>query len=953
MIAVVPLSAAEMALETWQGSVEMLIVDNGQNGPSHTRFFLRTGRETFELQSPAALTLRAGQTVEVAGRATSSGKVTVTALTTDSSANANPCSTTGEQKVAVILASFPSKALLSSVTPALVNASFFGSGATVDTFIRESSYGETWITGDVLGPFTMDGDYFDQPLSVQQAALRAAAANSVNLTQYNHIVVVAPQGQTGMESGGMALLGCGRIPSPQGTLTASSIWMGAESMVAQDAIVAIAAHELGHAFGLQHARWADYGADAIGPAGATPAAWDATHEYGDYWSNMGRQSAQWAAPQKSLIGWMPQAGVQTVTEAGSYTIAPFESTGGSQALRVSRDATGSDWLWLEYRQPQGIFDTTLPSAAFNGLLAHYEDPALTPTVSGSTPAMYSNLVNFHPGVANVADPLLHAGQTWADPYGGLSLTVTAASAGGLSVSVSYAPAAVCPASLGAAQTFGSSAASGQIAVTGPSGCAWNATASVPWISLVPAVKGSGNGALNFTVGANPDIAPRWGKITAGDAFVVVNQAGTVGGLSLSASSASIPPSGGTGDVAVATNAPDYSWAFGTDVEWITDVESSTFSTLGPCTLRYIVAANDGPARTGHITIDDQVFTVTQAAGAAPGPVTFAQLAPTDAPSARLNHAMTSGPVQGQALLYGGAFNTDFSSETWLWDGANWNLLQPANNPGLLASHAMAYDEARGQVVLFGGQDGVSYLNRNQTWIWDGSNWHQAHPAASPPARFGHAMAYDPVRRKVVLFGGYGDYGESNDTWLWDGMNWTQAVTSISPGARSGQSMTFDAAHREMILFGGTIGYNGVPSWYSDTWAWNGEAWYRKNVAPGPAGRTGHVLAYHPALGVVMVGGAGGKDVTETSWNYDFRRETWSWDGTQWTQQFPDNQPGPAYTLGASYDSTKQRLIFHLGDDLTCDSRGPKTFALTASSRDQNSLGTLRSAPPTPGQTALH
>jgi M6 family metalloprotease-like protein len=925
------LRAAEPVQSTWRGRVEALVVDNGQTRPSHTRFFLKTESGVIELVSPPALKLHPGQAAEITGQTSESGRVTVAAVKPAVTETGTSCSATGEQKVGIILASFPSKALLSSVTPALVRSSFFGSGATVDTFIRETSYGQAWITGDVLGPVTMDGDYFDEPLAVRDAALRAASAAGANLTKYNHIVVVAPQGQTGMESGGMALLGCGQISSPQGNLTASSIWMGAESMVAQDAIVAIAAHELGHAFGLQHARFADYGSDALGPAGSTPAPWDGIHEYGDSWSNMGRQSAQWAAPQKSLIGWFGSSGVENVTAAGNYTIPPYESTGGNKVLRVARDSSGKDWLWLEFRQSQGTFDSTLPPIAFSGLLAHYEDPALTPTVSDSGAALYSNLVNFHPEIANVADPFLHPGQTWADPYGSLSLRVTAASTGGLSVTVTYAPAAVCPASLGSAQTIASSAVTGHIAVTAPAGCAWSASSSVQWITLSSATRGSGNGTVSFTVAANPNISPRWARITAGDAFVVVNQAGTTGGLTLSRQSASVTGSGGTGTVAVATNAPDYSWAFNTDVEWITDVESSTFLTTGPCSLRYIVAANAGAARTGHILIDDQVFTITQAAGASQGPATFTQLAPADAPSARLNHAMAEAPGAGRAVLYGGQFNMDISSETWLWDGAQWKLLQPATNPGPLASHAMAYDAAHGQTVLFGGQDGVTYLNRNQTWIWDGTNWHQAHPATSPPARFGHAMAYDPSSRKIVLFGGWTDYGEANDTWLWDGTNWTQAVTPWNPGPRAGHSMAYDAAHKEIILFGGTISPNGIPAWYSDTWAWDGFAWRQKNIPPGPAGRTGHMLAYHPALGIVMVGGAGGKDVTDTSWNYDFRRETWTWDGTQWTQQFPDQQPGPGYTLGATWDSARGRLIFHLGDDLTCDSRGPKTFSLSAAS----------------------
>ena len=38
------------------------------------------------------------------------------------------------------------------------------------------------------------------------------------------------------------------------------------------------------------------------------------------------------------------------------------------------------------------------------------------------------------------------------------------------------------------------------------------------------------------------------------------------------------------------------------------------------------------------------------------------------------------------------------------------------------------------------------------------------------------MAYDPVSKKVVLFGGAGQTVDLNDTWTFDGTNWTQQVT---------------------------------------------------------------------------------------------------------------------------------------------------------------------------------
>ena len=258
-------------------------------------------------------------------------------------------------------------------------------------------------------------------------------------------------------------------------------------------------------------------------------------------------------------------------------------------------------------------------------------------------------------------------------------------------------------------------------------------------------------------------------------------------------------------------------------------------------------------------------------------------------------------------------------------------MNPANNPGLLTQHAMAYDDVHGKIVLFGGTNPTGGYS-NQTWVWDGNNWKQMHPEVSPPARYGHAMVYDSVSKKIVMFGGYGEYAEMNDTWTWDGSNWTQVVSTTNPPPRFQHGMAFDAKRGQIVMFGGFLS-QPTPTFYSDTWLWDAKGWHQVLISTPPTGRFGHTIAYHPAMSaVVMIGGYGGKDVTDTTWNYDFRRETWIWNGQTWTQQFPAVQPGPAYTIGASWDDTKQALTVHVGDDLTCLSRGPKTFLLTGPSQ---------------------
>jgi hypothetical protein len=113
---------------------------------------------------------------------------------------------------------------------------------------------------------------------------------------------------------------------------------------------------------------------------------------------------------------------------------------------------------------------------------------------------------------------------------------------------------------------------------------------------------------------------------------------------------------------------------------------------------------------------------------------------------------------------------------------------------------MAYDAAHGQVVLFGGTDSTGY--RNDTWVWNGMTWTQKTPANSPPLRSCQAMAYDAARREVVLFGGYDSDDatrDRNDTWVWDGTNWTQKTPVNRPPGYQCPVMVYDAAREQVVL----------------------------------------------------------------------------------------------------------------------------------------------------------
>lgn len=175
---------------------------------------------------------------------------------------------------------------------------------------------------------------------------------------------------------------------------------------------------------------------------------------------------------------------------------------------------------------------------------------------------------------------------------------------------------------------------------------------------------------------------------------------------------------------------------------------------------------------------------------------WTQLAPTTSPPARIAHAMVSNINSAGVLLFGGRDAAGLHlNDTWWWDGTDWAQIA-AGGPPARCCHDLAYDSLRDRYVLFGGWN---ILDQGDTWEWDGSTWTEMIPAHSPTARWGHRMAYDPSLQRVVLQGG--SNGDS-ETWLWDGTDWSQLATT-GPNTMN-HSLHYDQINGRLLSFGGYL-----------------------------------------------------------------------------------------------------------------------------------------------------
>jgi hypothetical protein len=393
-----PAQASDRADDEVEGDLEVNVEDS--NTGARITHHIRRGQERLELKFDTnddqgfengmkvrakgrrqgnTLSLKSGNDVQVLGLAASG--------------------TFGEQRTLVILVNF----LDNQARPENVSSVFATTFQAVSDFYRENSYGQTWLTGDVVGYYTLPMNVpstcaYD---TIQAQAEQAASANGVNVSAYSRRMIVFPQ---------ISACGWWGLGNVGGNPTRA--WVNGSYQLF------VAAHELGHNFGNHHSR--SQPCDAGGCS---------LIEYGDDHDIMGNVAAVHTnAFQKERLGWLNYGAsppIQTVSTSGTYTIDPMATPGVyPKALKILKSGTTAGsrtYYYVEARTATG-FDAGAPS----GVLIH----------TGSESAGNTSIeIDLQPSTSGF-DALLDVGQTFTDGAIGLTIRTLAASAGGASVEVS-------------------------------------------------------------------------------------------------------------------------------------------------------------------------------------------------------------------------------------------------------------------------------------------------------------------------------------------------------------------------------------------------------------------------------------------------------------------------------------------------------------------------------------
>ena len=233
------------------------------------------------------------------------------------------------------------------------------------------------------------------------------------------------------------------------------------------------------------------------------------------------------------------------------------------------------------------------------------------------------------------------------------------------------------------------------------------------------------------------------------------------------------------------------------------------------------------------------------------------------------------------------------------------------SPSARYGSTMVYDPILQKAIFFGGgyQDTSGFELFNDMWLFDPTNnlWSESSPTVKPLARSGHSMVYDSFNRKTILFGGWVESeGLMNDTWIYDSQTnqWTEIFPTNTPIRRQGSSLYYDSDAQRVILFGG---YKDSLPHYSDTWEFNysDSSWTELNPTSNPSGRYGSKIVYDPMNQKAILFGGRSSTIMDDTWVYYYGNNSWS-------ELSITSKPDTRYWHSMVYNSNNQEIILFGG-----------------------------------------
>jgi Galactose oxidase, central domain len=319
--------------------------------------------------------------------------------------------------------------------------------------------------------------------------------------------------------------------------------------------------------------------------------------------------------------------------------------------------------------------------------------------------------------------------------------------------------------------------------------------------------------------------------------------------------------------------------------------------------RFLVGGGTGGGSTFDYQDFNEVWSLPSTSGA------WSNLVPNSiTPRPHYNNVPAVYDPNGERfLLVGTGATSQTTNEVWMLKNESWQRLAGDVDR---SSFAVAMDPVRNRLMMFGGMKtgpttellALDLASPTPTWSLLTTS------GASPQARSGHSMIYDPVGDQMVVFGGFVGPGNKNANDVWTlSLSGTPTWTALSPSgappaSRRNHLAVYDALRRRMIIAAG-IDTNGTRS---DVWALSldSPAWNRINVTgPPPAFQAAEYDRLSDRL--VAIGGQSyvGGHYAVQAWGLPLASPT-AWSLLTPTGNGPDEIDYPA----SAYDTKRDALM---------------------------------------------
>jgi hypothetical protein len=234
------------------------------------------------------------------------------------------------------------------------------------------------------------------------------------------------------------------------------------------------------------------------------------------------------------------------------------------------------------------------------------------------------------------------------------------------------------------------------------------------------------------------------------------------------------------------------------------------------------------------------------------------------------------PGEELVIVHGGSqYPRPTSDETWVFDlrAQRWSELETQDAPPPRYCHCGVYLPETRELLVVNGRNEQGALPRAAwTLSLETRRWTTVE-GELPPGAIGCNAVYDPREKRALVFGGQARASLSNQTHVYDPVarTFTRLLTDSSPPARRDALLIHDPVGGKVWLHAGQVARGHL----NDTWSFDGSDWTQVEVPePLPPGRRWSAHGLDARGNWVFFGGTDEQESFDDLWVMNLGQPGW-------------------------------------------------------------------------------